>query len=168
MNLRLISEFNRTTLIYPKGALGPISPRRDSSLRTSSFVANWPPVQLLTRGVSCAFMPSVPYLFAERLRGSFDGIAMGRLFPRLWIALKTNIPWLVFLLHYAHPSRISSASPDNMQHAEKHLKISADCKFCIQIVPDRKDSKVEKPFIVSSPPRHTARSPFGRATERCT
>jgi len=32
------------------------------------------------------------------------------------------------------------------------------------MVPDRDDPKVETPFIISFPPKYTARSPFGRAT----
>jgi hypothetical protein len=32
------------------------------------------------------------------------------------------------------------------------------------MVPDRDDPEVETPFIISFPPKYTARSPFGRAT----
>jgi hypothetical protein len=44
------------------------------------FVANWPPMLLLTRGVSFAFTFSV-CLYAKNTRGLFVGIAMVRLLP---------------------------------------------------------------------------------------
>jgi len=82
-----------------------------------------------------------------------------------------------FFWRYAHlnhsqrgyDTSVSPASPEDLQqiqHVEKHLRKEnpAHREFCKVMVPDRSDPEVEKPFIISSPPMYTARSPFGRAT----
>jgi hypothetical protein len=38
-------------------------------------------------------------------------------------------------------------------------------EFRVLLVPDRDNPKIEKKFIISFPPKYTARSPFGRATQ---
>ena len=68
-----------------------------------------------------------------------------------------------------HDTSVSQASPEDLQqiqHVEKRLRIDnpAHREFRIIMVPDRDDPKVETPFIISFPPKYTARSPFGRAT----
>ena len=82
-----------------------------------------------------------------------------------------------FLWRYAHlnhsqrgyDTSVSPASPEDLQqiqHVEKRLRNEnpAHREFRIIMVPDRDDPKVETPFIISYPPKYTARSPFGRAT----
>jgi hypothetical protein len=82
-----------------------------------------------------------------------------------------------FFWCYAHLDRrqrgydtsVSSASPDDIQRiqrVEKQLRENnpAHHEFCKVMVPDRSSPEFEKPFIISSPPTYTARSPFGRAT----
>ena len=64
---------------------------------------------------------------------------------------------------------VSPASPEDLQqirHVEKRLRDEnpAHREFRIIMVPDRDDPTVETPFIISFPPKYTARSPFGRAT----
>jgi hypothetical protein len=82
-----------------------------------------------------------------------------------------------FFWRYAHLNQsqrgydasVSPASPEDLQqiqHVEHRLRKDnpAHREFRIIMVPDRDDSKVETPFIISFPPKYTARSPFGRAT----
>jgi hypothetical protein len=82
-----------------------------------------------------------------------------------------------FFWRYAHLNQnqrgydasVSPASPEDLQqiqHVEHHLRKDnpAHREFHIIMVPDRDDPKVETPFIISFPPKYTARSPFGRAT----
>jgi hypothetical protein len=76
--------------------------------------------------------------------------------------------------HLNHSQRgydtsVSPASPEDLQqiqHVEKGLRNEnpAHREFRIIMVPDRDVPKVETPFIISFPPKYTARSPFGRAT----
>ncbi len=79
-----------------------------------------------------------------------------------------------FFWRYAHlnhsqrgyDTSVSPASPEDLQqiqHVEKHLRKenSAHREFRIIVVPDRDVPKVETPFIISFPPKYTARSPFG-------
>ena len=68
-----------------------------------------------------------------------------------------------------HDTSVSPASPvdlQQIQHVEKSLRDEnpAHREFRVIMVPNRDDPKVETPFIVSFPPKYTARSPFGRAT----
>jgi hypothetical protein len=82
-----------------------------------------------------------------------------------------------FFWRYAHlndsqrgyDTSVSPASPEDLQriqHVEERLRNEnpAHREFRIIMVPDRHDSKVETPFIISFPPKYTSRSPFGRAT----
>jgi len=82
-----------------------------------------------------------------------------------------------FFWRYAHLNQsqrgydasVSPASPEDLQqiqHVEHRLRKDnpAHREFRIIMVPDRDDPKVETPFIISFPPKYTARSPFGRAT----
>jgi Fungal protein kinase len=82
-----------------------------------------------------------------------------------------------FFWRYAHLNQnqrgydasVSLASPEDLQqiqHVEHRLRKAnpAHREFRIIMVPDRDDPKVETPFIISFPPKYTARSPFGRAT----
>jgi hypothetical protein len=82
-----------------------------------------------------------------------------------------------FFWRYAHLSHsqrgydtsVSPASPEDLQqiqHVEKRLRDDnpAHREFCKIMVPDRDVPKVETSFIISFPPKYTARSPFGRAT----
>ena len=82
-----------------------------------------------------------------------------------------------FFWRYAHlnPSQrgydtsVSPASPEDLQHIEHVEKCLRDenpahREFRIIMVPDRDDPDVETPFIISFPPKYTARSPFGRGT----
>jgi len=68
-----------------------------------------------------------------------------------------------------YDTSVSPASPEDLQqirHVEKRLRDEnpAHREFRIIMVPDRDDPTVETPFIISFPPKYTARSPFGRAT----
>jgi hypothetical protein len=82
-----------------------------------------------------------------------------------------------FFWRYAHlnPSQrgydtsVSPASPvdlQQIQHVEDSLRVEnpAHCEFRIIIIPERDNTEVETLFIISFPPKYTARSPFGRAT----
>jgi Fungal protein kinase len=82
-----------------------------------------------------------------------------------------------FFWRYAHlnhsqrgyDTSVSQASPEDLQqirHVEQRLRDDnlAHREFRIIMVPDRDVPKVETPFIISFPPKYTARSPFGRAT----
>ena len=76
--------------------------------------------------------------------------------------------------HLNHSQRrydtsVSPASPEDLQqiqHVENSLRSenTAHREFRIIMAPDRDHPKVETPFIISFPPKYTARSPFGRAT----
>jgi hypothetical protein len=82
-----------------------------------------------------------------------------------------------FFWRYAHlndsqrgydPS-VSLALPDDfqqIQHVGNSLRKEnpAHREFRIIMVPDRDNAVVETAFIISFPPKYTARSPFGRAT----
>ena len=83
-----------------------------------------------------------------------------------------------FFWRYAHlnhsqrgyDTSVSPASPEDLQqiqHIEKRLRDEnpPHREFHIITVPDRDHPKVETPFIISFPPKYTARSPFGRATQ---
>jgi len=80
-----------------------------------------------------------------------------------------------FFWRYAHLIRtsadttlrltsIAAESPTD-QHVEKRLRDEnpAHREFRIIMLPDRDDPDVETPFIISFPPKYTARSPFGRS-----
>ena len=82
-----------------------------------------------------------------------------------------------FFWRYAHlnhsqrgyDTSVSPASPEDLQqiqHVEQRLREenTSHRQFRIIMVPDRDDPEVETPFIISFPPKYTARSPFGRAT----
>lgn len=68
-----------------------------------------------------------------------------------------------------HDTSVSSTTLDEIQHVhlvEQRLRTGNPhhVTFCKIMVPDRDDPTQEKPFIISSPPKYTSRSPFGRAT----
>ncbi|KAF8234088.1 hypothetical protein L208DRAFT_1394550, partial [Tricholoma matsutake] len=72
-------------------------------------------------------------------------------------------------LQQGHDTSVSSLIPEDfqqIQHFESRLRDDnpAHREFRILMVPDRDEPKVEKRFVVSFPPKYTARSPFGRAT----
>jgi hypothetical protein len=82
-----------------------------------------------------------------------------------------------FFWRYAHlnhsqrgyDTSVSQASPEDLQqiqHVEHRLRKDNPThrEFRLIMVSDRDDPKVETPFIISFPPKYTARSPFGRAT----
>ncbi|KIM73233.1 hypothetical protein PILCRDRAFT_829310, partial [Piloderma croceum F 1598] len=106
-------------------------------------------MQRLTRGLSFASTPS-PYQYANDLQDSFVGIAVAR-------------------LQRGYDTSVSPVSPEDLQqiqHVETRLRNEnpAHREFRIIMVPDRDVPKVETRFIISFPPKYTARSPFGRAT----
>jgi hypothetical protein len=83
----------------------------------------------------------------------------------------------LFFWRYAHlndsqrgyDTSVSPALPEHLQqirHVENRLRKEnpAHREFRIIMVPDRDDPTVETAFIISFPPKYTARSPFGRAT----
>ena len=68
-----------------------------------------------------------------------------------------------------YDTSVSPVTPDDIQqieHFESRLRDEnpAHREFRILMVPDRDETEVEKRFVVSFPPKYTARSPFGRAT----
>ena len=82
-----------------------------------------------------------------------------------------------FFWRYAHlnhsqreyDTSLSPASPEDLQqihHVEQRLREenTSHHEFRIIVVPDRDDPAVETPFIITFPPKYTARSPFGRVT----
>jgi len=62
--------------------------------------------------------------------------------------------------------RATSADIQQIHLFENTLrnKNPAHREFRVLMVPDRNNPKIEKKFIISFPPKYTARSPFGRAT----
>jgi hypothetical protein len=83
-----------------------------------------------------------------------------------------NIFWRYAHLNHSqrgYDASVSPASPEYLRqiwHVEQHLRDDnpAHRKFRIIMVPDRDDPEVETPFMISFPPKYTARSPFGHAT----
>ena len=72
-------------------------------------------------------------------------------------------------LQQGHDTSVLRATPVDIQQIslfECRLRDeNADHReFRVLMVPDRDDPKIEKKFIISFPPKYTARSPFGRAT----
>jgi hypothetical protein len=68
-----------------------------------------------------------------------------------------------------HDTAVSPASPadfQQIQHVEKSLrdKNPAHREFRVIMILNRDNPEVETPFIISFPPKYTARSPFGRGT----
>ena len=119
---------------------------------------------LLSCGVSFAFIISV-FLCAKKLekyarfiRWDRDGAVVTRHFDYI------NQP-------QGYDASVSSATPEleNIQQIQKSAKRLRDDnrdhrEFRVLKVPDRDNPEVKKRIVVSFPPKHTARSPFGRAT----
>ena len=63
-------------------------------------------------------------------------------------------------------SPVSPADLERIQDVEKSLRDvnPAHHEFRIIMVPDCDNPEIDTPFIISFPPKYTARSPFGRAT----
>ena len=80
-----------------------------------------------------------------------------------------NFFWCYAHLNHSqrgYDTSVSPASPEDLQqiqHVENRLRgeNTAHREFHIIMVPDRDHPKVETPFIMSFPPKYTARSPFG-------
>jgi hypothetical protein len=138
-------------------------------------MANYVHMQWLMQGLSFASTPS-PCLFAGDPQHSFVGIA-GVTVTRSFDYIKDLHILASFFWPYAHLNHsqcgyntsISPALPEDLQqiqHVEKCLRDEnpAHCEFRIIMVPDRNVPKVETPFIISFPPKYTARSPFRQAT----
>jgi hypothetical protein len=126
----------------------------------------------LTRGLSITSTP-LPYLYADNLQDSFVGIAAARLLPYIQEPhILAHFFWRC--AHINHTQRgydtsvlpVSPVDLQQIQHVRKSLRDenSAHREFRIIMVPDRNDPKLEIPFIISFPPKYTARSPFGGAT----
>ena len=110
---------------------------------------------------------------------SYAGLTQGLSFTTIPLPIyMQTICKIHFFLHYAHlnhsqrgyDTSVSPASPEDLlqiQHVEKSLQDENPThhEFCIIMVPDRDDPEVETLFIISFPPKYTARSPFeiGRA-----
>jgi len=127
-------------------------------------------------GSQFASTPS-PYLYADDLQDSFVGIAAVRLLPGASTTSKNRISLRLFLalMHISIRTSadttlsVSPASPQDLQTDPACRKTFASenpahREFRIIMLPDRDDPDVETPFIISFPPKYTARSPFGRAT----
>jgi hypothetical protein len=111
--------------------------------------------------------------YARFIRWDRDGATVTRRFDYI------KEPQLLagFFWRYAHldhsqqgyDTSVSLATPEDiqqMQHLESRFREDnpAHREFRALMVPDRDDPSVETRFIISFPPKYTARSPFGRAT----
>jgi hypothetical protein len=111
--------------------------------------------------------------YARFIRWDRDGATVTRRFDYI------KEPHLLadFFWRYAHLDRsqqgydasVSSATLEDiqqMQHFESCFREDnpSHREFRAMMVPDREDPGVETRFIISFPPKYTARSPFGRAT----
>src|SRR5882762_11041234 len=143
------------------------------------FVAIWPLIPLLTRGVN-----SRPHLLCTRMRKLCGNCARFIRWDRDGATVTGRFDYIKepqllagFFWRYAHLDRsqqgydtsVSLATPEDiqqMQHFESRFREDnpAHREFRALMVPDRDDPSVETRFIISFPPKYTARSPFGRAT----
>ena len=110
--------------------------------------------------------------YARFIRWDRDGAIVTRRFDYV------NQPHLAdFFWRYNHldprqqgyDTSVSSATPEDIQQIHNFASRLRDAnpahrEFRVLMVPDRDKPQVEKRFVVSFPPKYTARSPFGRAT----